>query len=92
MFQDGRVYIPETIYRQQYDGRTIELIDTFLVEEFDAFPVAEHDDMLDALSRIMDADMQIEFPMGEEEPPDRYTPESQRFRRRVRTGNSAWSA
>jgi hypothetical protein len=40
--------------RTRNDGTTTDLIQDFAEQEYTAFPVSQHDDMLDALSRICD--------------------------------------
>lgn len=64
IFEGGRFYLPRQRHRTIYDGTTINLIDTFIEEEFVAFPVSVHDDMLDCLARILDEDMKVKWPIG----------------------------
>jgi predicted phage terminase large subunit-like protein len=71
LFESGRIFFPETLYRTLYDGKTVELVQAFIEEEYKAFPVGLHDDMLDALSRILDEDMTVQWPKFVETP-DRY--------------------
>lgn len=71
MFETGRVYFPETIYRTDYEGKVVELVQTFIEQEYKAFPVGLHDDMLDAISRILDEEMFLTWPKPVQEP-DRY--------------------
>ena len=47
VFEQGRFYIPTTLFRTIYDKTTIDLIHTLIEEEYVPFPVATHDDMLD---------------------------------------------
>ena len=63
LFEERRFYLPNTLYRTIYDGRTIDLIDEFINQELLPFPVATHDDMLDALARVMDDNLKITKPM-----------------------------
>ena len=72
LFETGRVFFPESIYRTNYENKVVELVQAFVEEEFKAFPVGLHDDMLDALSRILDDDMDVTWPKLKEEP-DRYS-------------------
>jgi hypothetical protein len=37
----------------------------FVEEEYAAFPVATHDDMLDMLARIEDEDMNVKWPLSD---------------------------
>lgn len=84
LFEQGRIYLPRAIYYTQHDGRQVNLIEEFLIHEYDAFPVARHDDALDALSRICDEDMFIVAPMATEPVPERYG--------RRRAPKSAWAS
>jgi predicted phage terminase large subunit-like protein len=83
----GRWYFPDSIFKTTYDGRTHDLVDGFINEEFLAFPVAVHDDMLDCMARILDPDLHALWPrtIYDDEPNDRYR------RGRKRSG-SAWAA
>jgi len=62
---EGRVYIPEAMPYEQYDRKVVDLSQVFVNDEFLAFPYSEHDDMLDALSRIMDDTLGATFPQGD---------------------------
>ena len=53
-FENGHVWLPKKMLKKDYQGRQVDLVDSFVNEEFTPFPVATHDDMLDALSRIYD--------------------------------------
>lgn len=60
------VYLPEGgLVRTNHEGQAVDLIRVFREEEYLAFPVCAHDDMLDAMSRILDEEMQVSFPMPE---------------------------
>ncbi len=85
-FQQGRFYIPESIFRTNYEGKTFDLVDQFLSEEYDAFPVCIHDDMFDAMARILDPELGAIFPRRYDEP-ERY---SQRYSKRP--DETAWAA
>lgn len=60
--EQGRFYFPRTLYYTGYDGKTKDLIQVFIEEEYRAFPVSKHDDMLDSLSRIMEPDLPLSWP------------------------------
>ncbi len=67
MWESGRVYIPKQLHKTNYEGKSVDVIEQFVNEEFEAFPVGEHDDMLDAGSRIFDLlPGGIEFPMEDD--------------------------
>lgn len=75
IIEKHRLYLPATLHKTLFDGRTVDIIESFLVEEFDPFPVALHDDALDALSRIVDPAMSTVWPrLDPEIKTDRYTP------------------
>ena len=63
MFEQGRIYIPDRITKTNYQGITEDMTQTFINEEYLAFPVASHDDMLDCLARITDPQCYREFPI-----------------------------
>lgn len=83
LFENGRFYIPDHLHVADYEGRTVDVVEQFLVEEYDPFPVAMHDDFLDALSRICDVDLLITWPQLEEIDA-RY--------KRTRSSGSSWAA
>lgn len=63
LFEQGRFYLPMGRTYTQYDGRTVDLIETFIEEEYAAFPVMSHDDMLDCLARIVDPEFPTIWPI-----------------------------
>ena len=77
VFEAGRFFLPETLIKVDYEGRHIDLVQSFLNEEYRPFPVALHDDMFDAISRIWD--INTVWPKSVV-PDDRYA--KQRTRRR----------
>lgn len=85
IFEQGRVYLPATRFRTDYEGTTRDMVQTFVEEEYTAFPVAMHEDMFDALARIDDPEIPLVWPLPEtEEKEDRYG--------RPYGGYSAWAA
>ena len=75
LFENGKIYLPEVLYRTNYEGKNEDLIRVFIENEYKGFPVSTHDDMLDSLSRILDPEMNVQFPIGEAteyKKPDRY--------------------
>lgn len=67
LFEQGRIYFPRSLHKTNYEGRTEDLVDVFVQQEYKAFPVAIHDDMLDALARIAEPDLPLVWP---DEAPD----------------------
>lgn len=53
-FDQGRIWLPQKLYKTDYQGRTVDLVAAFIDEEYKAFPVGIHDDMLDSLARMFD--------------------------------------
>jgi phage terminase large subunit-like protein len=64
MFEQGRVRLPRHFNRTNYEGKSKNLTQVFIDDEYRAFPVAVHDDMLDALARMEDEDITVTFPMA----------------------------
>ena len=56
-FADNRIYFPETLFKANTDGVMVDLVDEFINEEYLSFPVCIHDDLIDALSRILDTNL-----------------------------------
>ena len=85
---EGRWYFPQELMRTTYDGRVIDVVDTYINEELLAFPVPMHDDMLDAQSRILDPKLNAVWPRiaDENRHADRYAKRGQRQR-----GGSSWA-
>jgi predicted phage terminase large subunit-like protein len=63
-FEAGEVYLPERgIVRTNHEGQSVDIIRVFRDEEYLAFPVCAHDDALDCMSRILDAELMTTQPM-----------------------------
>lgn len=62
VYEDKRFYIPNGLLYTDYTGATIDLARLFLEEEYSAFPVLAHDDMLDCMARILDPELGVVFP------------------------------
>ena len=78
--EQHRLYLPEVLFYDDYEGKKHELVKEFIEQEYLGFPVATHDDMLDCLARIRDPDFYTMWPDGAQEEPkrDRYAPKRQR--------------
>ena len=61
-FERGRIWLPPTMPKTNYEGRSIDLVQSFINDEYISFPVAQHDDMLDSLSRFCEPDLPISWP------------------------------
>ena len=62
LFEQGRFLIPHSKWRTLHDKTTVDLVNALVEEELLAFPVATHDDMLDAIARILDEDLHARWP------------------------------
>jgi predicted phage terminase large subunit-like protein len=69
-FEQGRIYMPQKLDKTNYEGVSVDLIREFIEQEYEPFPVAAHDDMIDALARILDDDMPASWPMAFEHSDD----------------------
>lgn len=64
LFQGNRFYIPYKLMFHKVDGGYCDFIKE-LEGEYLSFPVGEHDDVMDAISRVVDADLLAVFPKEE---------------------------
>lgn len=72
-FEKGRIFLMPKLQKANYEGVSLDLTNAFRDEEYLAFPVAAHDDMLDALARFLDEDLPIAWPAAyAAEPEDEY--------------------
>jgi predicted phage terminase large subunit-like protein len=60
--QRGRWWFPYDMTRIDYMGRSIDLVREMVKSEMPTFPKARHDDMLDAMTRIYDEEIDAVFP------------------------------
>lgn len=59
-FEQGRIWFPEQQPYIRVDGTRTDLVQEFKSDEYEAYPVCAHDDMLDCLARLLD--IGIRFP------------------------------
>jgi len=66
----SRIILPTTCNQLDHEGRMHDLVRDFLEEEYVAFPVLKHDDMLDAMARIVDLEQRqlIQLPSANAAP------------------------
>lgn len=62
VFEQKRFYLPKRFSFVDSEGVTKDYVQLFVSNEFLAFPVTSHDDMLDCLARILDPVLGAEFP------------------------------
>lgn len=61
-FENGRIYLPNSLHRTNREGRTVDLVHDFIEDEYMQFPVAANDDMLDSLARIAEPNIPLVWP------------------------------
>jgi predicted phage terminase large subunit-like protein len=61
-FEQCKVFLPRTLYYTNYEGKTHDLVQSFIQEEYKPFPVSLHDDMFDALARMLEPDYPLIWP------------------------------
>ena len=87
LFMDDKIILPEYgFYVTDIEGVPIDLVRSFVEEEYLAFPVGNHDDMIDALSRIRDESIYAKFPKGKLTPIEKYNLKTHPREQ----GNSMW--
>ena len=87
VFEQKKMYLPPSLHITDYQKHPVDMIRAFIEEEYAAFPVGLHDDMLDALSRIAEPDLKLIWPKestDKVEPRKDYRPYSQ--------SHTAWMA
>ena len=75
MFEQGKVYLPKTLHVTDWQKNTVDLVHSFIEEEYYPFPVGLHEDMLDALARIAEPDLRIVWPKEEAPRQDVHVPQ-----------------
>lgn len=65
VFENSRFWFPRKLLYTTYDGKLHDFVDEFINDEFTTFPVSKHDDMLDAIARVLDGDLDADFPKQE---------------------------
>jgi phage terminase large subunit-like protein len=63
-FKEGRFYFPANINYIDYTDEQKDLVESFINEEYLAFPNSQFKDMLDALARLMEPDLPLYAPKG----------------------------
>lgn len=65
MFEQGRIWLPESCYVTDWQKVPVNLVHAFIEEEYMAFPVGLHDDMLDSLARIAEPEFPLVWPKAQ---------------------------
>lgn len=62
IFQQNRLYFPDSLIYVDNEGRKFDLVQE-LIAEFSSFPKSKFDDCSDILSRIVEPELNLSFPM-----------------------------
>ena len=63
-FETGRFWLPIRLLFADYERKIHDFVKLFIENEYLAFPVAVHDDMLDCMARIKSPELNAMFPVG----------------------------
>ncbi len=61
-FMAKKFFFPRSIWKMDWQGNKVDLIQAFIYDEFTTYPFCSHDDMLDALSFIKHPELAAKFP------------------------------
>ena len=79
VFQNNRIWMPEGgCIHTNYEGIAVDTIKVFITDEYGGWPVIQHDDGLDCLSRIEDPEIKLHMqpPVEDEPPPSKWMAET----------------
>ena len=68
LFEQGDIWLPESYHVTDWQKQTVDLVRSFVEEEYMAFPVGMHEDLLDALARMEEPDLKLVWPSTEKPP------------------------
>lgn len=85
IFEQGKFYLPRSFHVTDWQKTTVDLVSSFIEEEYYPFPVGLHEDMLDALARIAEPDLRLVWP--KEQPVEALPPPT-----RIQNQQTAWMA
>jgi predicted phage terminase large subunit-like protein len=63
LFEEHRFWLPPQLMFIDHEKKQRNLVGEFVNDEYKAFPVGVHDDILDCMARILDEDLGAVFPM-----------------------------
>jgi phage terminase large subunit-like protein len=69
IFEQHRFYLMESLNVTDWQKFTLDLVRSFIEEEYYPFPTSLHKDMLDSLSRIAEPDLKLVWPLEVKEEP-----------------------
>ena len=62
LYEDRKMHYPRYMPYRQLDGKVIDIIQTFISEEYLEFPFCTHDDLFDCQARCIDEALGVIFP------------------------------
>ena len=86
LFEQGEIWLPESMWVTDWQKTTVDLVHSFVEQEYMGFPVGTHEDMLDALARMEEPDLSLAWPMLEEKKEPEYD------KRTYQESATAWMA
>lgn len=67
MFESEKIWLPRYLHSVNTAGESVDIVKSFVENEYNAFPVCKHDDQLDCMARILDPAMNTVFPQAMEQ-------------------------
>ena len=61
-FQEKKIHIPRYLPYRQLDGKVVDIVQTFITEEYLEFPFCTHDDLIDCMARSTDEELGVLYP------------------------------
>lgn len=68
-FREGRIYLPESVVKRNWEGMEIDLVKDFIENEYGIYTpgLTMHDDMLDCMANMFHPNLGVTPPVAEEE-------------------------
>lgn len=85
VFERGDFLLPNNLIFIDHEKKAVDLVRSFIDDEYEPFPLVKHDDMLDDMARILDPELDTEWPREEHRP--KVTTVQQKMRAHLRRNN-----
>lgn len=63
--EQNRIWVPASLRKTLYDGTEVDIMQQWIRDEYEPFPLGRHPDLFDAMSRILDDDLGAMFPLAQ---------------------------
>ncbi|MGI9451980.1 MAG: phage terminase large subunit [Geminicoccaceae bacterium] len=63
-FEEGLIVLPRHAFREDYEGKMRDIIHDFVHLEYLPYPAVSHDDGMDSLSRVLDEELNLVWPLS----------------------------